>query len=126
MGGEGGVDLGKIGDIGDEDGGVDDEIEAAAARLEYGGEVEEDLAELGFEIGTGGLAGGGIDAGLAGDEEESGGADGLRIGADGLDGRDVDDLFQGHEKEDSAGGGSVRKGCWTAQPRATGYETLQV
>ena len=54
-----------------------DEIEAATAGAENGVEIVEGLAGLGLEGWAGGVAGGGVDAGLAGDEEKTAGSYGL-------------------------------------------------
>jgi hypothetical protein len=85
-----------VGEVGDGDGSVGDEIEAAAAGAKRSVEVLEGLTCLGFEGRSRGLTGRGIDAGLPGDEEETAGSDGLGVGASGFEARDLDGLLVGH------------------------------
>ena len=83
--GEEAVEAGEVGKIAEEHGGVDDEVEPTVSSAEGGVEVLEGLPGFGLEVGPGGFAGCGIDAGLTGDEEEARCTDGLGVGADCLE-----------------------------------------
>ena len=78
------VDLGEMGHIGKEDGGLYHVGKGEVRLLEDGGEIGHGLLGLDGVAGLHHRAGGRVDRDLTGNIEEAVGLHGLRIGPDGL------------------------------------------
>ena len=94
------VDGGEVGDVGEQDRGLDDVVVAEAGLGQDGAHVLEDLLGLGLDVSLDERAGGRVERHLPGDEDERAGpltgGDALGVGADGGGGVGRGDTADGH------------------------------
>ena len=94
------VDGGEVGDVGEQDRGLDDVVVPEPGLGQDGAHVLEDLLGLGLDVALDERAGGRVERHLAGDEDERAGlltgGDALGVGADGGGGVGRGDTADGH------------------------------